>query len=212
MTLSAVDASFEVSPTRVARRRESKVQDILNATAEVLAERGYHQTSLDEIAERLDLTKASLYHYFDSKEELVSACLEWVGTRVNQQLAETAQHQESTASERLTALIHMQLDSLVREHRQMARLFLQPLDWPEPHRERVKQLRQQHDEVFRTVIRDGVASGEFVVADEAIAVHCLHGAMNYVPVWFRAKRKKDYEEMYETVAANLLRLFRPTQS
>jgi hypothetical protein len=33
--------------------------------------------------------------------------------------------------------------------------------------------------------------------------------MNYVPVWFRAKRKKDYETMYATTAASLLRLFRP---
>jgi AcrR family transcriptional regulator len=207
--VSTVDVAEEQGPGRVARRRSRKVQDILTATADVLAQRGYHQTNLDEIAERLDLTKASLYHYFPSKDELVTACLEWVGQLVNDRLMEAAQNREGTASERLTALIRVQLDSIVREHPQMARLFLQPLDWPESYRERSKELRKQHDEAFRTVIREGIASGEFVVEDEATAVHCLHGAMNYVPVWFRAKRKKDYETMYATTAASLLRLFRP---
>jgi AcrR family transcriptional regulator len=209
MALTTVDELSSEPPNRVARRRNQKVHDILTATANVLAERGYHETSLDEIAERLDLTKASLYHYFAGKEALVSACLESVGGLVTERLATTAADRTGTASERLTALIVVQLDSIVREHPQMARLFLQPLDWPEPFRERTKLLRQQHDEVFRTVIREGVANGEFGVIDEDVAVHCLHGAMNYVPVWFRPKRKKDYEEMYMTVATSLLRLFSP---
>ena len=207
--MSTVEVADEEGPGRVERRRNRKVLDILTATADVLAERGFHQTNLEEIAERLDLTKASLYHYFPSKDELVTACLEWVGQLVNDRLMEAAQNREGTASERLTVLIRVQLDSIVREHPQMARLFLQPLDWPESYRERSKELRKQHDEAFRTVIREGIASGEFVVEDETTAVHCLHGAMNYVPVWFRAKRKKDYETMYETTAASLLRLFRP---
>jgi hypothetical protein len=39
-------------------------------------------------------------------------------------------------------------------------------------------------------------------------MHNLHGAMNYVPVWFQPRRKKDVEEMATAVATNLLRLFR----
>jgi hypothetical protein len=61
--------------------------------------------------------------------------------------------------------------------------------------------------VFRSVVREGMATGEFDV-DEQIAMHNLHGAINYVPVWFRSKRKKDIEAMAAAVAANLLRLFR----
>jgi AcrR family transcriptional regulator len=193
---------------RVARRRSRRVSDILTATADVLAERGYHETGLDEIAQRLDLTKASLYHYFPSKEELVTACLDWMGSHVNRRLADAADDRSGTACERLTALIEVQLDCIVREHPQLARLFLQPVDWPEPCRLRSKALRLEHDEIFRSVIRDGVAAGEFAVDDEGVALQCLHGAVSYVPVWFRPTRRKDYEEMYRTVAAYLLRLLR----
>src|SRR4051795_13286800 len=209
MTMRPVlaEADPEVPVSRVARRRDRKVQDILSAAAEVLAERGFHGMSLDEIADRLNLTKATLYHYFPSKEALVSACLEGIATRSNQRLAEVAADSAGTASERLHRLIVTQLVIIVRDQPQMARMFLQPMDWPETYRQRTKALRRQHDEVFRSVVREGIASGEFDV-DETIAMHNLHGAVNYVPVWLRSKRKKDVEEMAATVAANLLRLFR----
>src|SRR3954467_7317531 len=210
MTMRPVlaEADPEVPVSRVARRRDRKVQDILTAAADVLAERGYHGMSLDEIADRLDLTKATLYHYFPSKEALVSACLEVLATRINQRLSEVAADSAGTASERLSRLIATQLVIIVREQPQMARMFLQPMDWPETYRQRTKALRRQHDMVFRSVVREGIASGEFDV-DETIAMHNLHGAVNYVPVWSRAKRKKDIDAMAAAVADNLLRLFLP---
>jgi AcrR family transcriptional regulator len=184
------------------------VADILAAAADVLSERGFHGMSLDEIADRLDLTKASLYHYFPSKEELVSACLEGLATTANERLRETSGAVSGTASERLGMLIRAQLDIVVREHPQMARLFLQPLDWPELYRQRSRALRVQHDEIFRSVVREGIRTGEFDV-DEDVAMHNLYGAMNNVPVWFRGRRRKDVDEMAAKVADNLLRLFLP---
>ena len=205
--MTMADAQPEGTVSRVARRRDRKVQDILTAAADVLAERGFHGMSLDEIADRLDLTKATLYHYFPSKEALVSACLEAIATRSNERLASVAAESVGTAAERLQRLIVTQLVIIVRDQPQMARMFLQPMDWPETYRQRTKALRREHDMIFRSVVREGIASGEFDV-DETIAMHNLHGAMNYVPVWFRPKRKKDVDEMAAAVAANLLRLFR----
>lgn len=196
-------------PSRVERRRDRKVADILAAAADVLSERGFHAMSLDEIADRLDLTKASLYHYFPSREELVSACLEALATTANERLRQTAGAVSGTAGERLAMLIRAQLDMVVREYPQMARLFLQPLDWPELYRQRSRALRVEHDGIFRAVVREGITSGEFEV-DEDVAMHNLYGAMNNVPVWFRGRRKKDVEEMAVKVADNLLRLFVPS--
>jgi len=129
MTMRPVVAGAEVPVSRVARRRDQKVQNILTAAADVLAERGFHGMNLDEIADRLDLTKATLYHYFPSKEALVNACLEVLATRINERLAEVAADSAGTASERLSRLIRTQLVIIVRDHPQMARMFLQPMDW-----------------------------------------------------------------------------------
>ena len=198
-----------VSPSRIERRRDRKVASILAAAAEVLSERGYHNLSLDEIADRLDLTKASLYHYFPSKEALVSACLESIATSANERLTDAVSDASGSAIARLTALIKLQLTIIVREQPQLAALFLQPIDWPKDYRQRARALRLAHDAVFRAVVREGIASGEFDV-DENVAMHNLYGAMNYTPVWFKGRTRKDFEEMTEAVATNLLRLFTPS--
>lgn len=196
-------------PSRVERRRTRKVTEILTATAHVLAERGYHDTSLDEVAERLDIGKASLYHYFSSKEALVFACIDTQSADVNAQLQEIAASAGGTARERLTALIERQLDISVNESPHLAMLYRLPLDWPTSYQKRIKELRREHYEVFRSVVRDGIANGEFDVADETITVHNFFGAMNYAPVWCKPQSKKQFRETARGVADSLLRLFLP---
>jgi AcrR family transcriptional regulator len=208
--MTTADTSDESSPgavtSRIERKRDRKVASILQAAAEVLSERGYHNLNLDEIAERLDLTKASLYHYFPSKEALVSACVESLASSANRRLAEAAVDVSGSAAERLSRLILVQLTIILREQPQLAALFLQPLDWPERYRQRTRALRLEHDAIFRTVVRDGIASGEFDT-DEQIAMHNLYGAMNFTPVWLQGLTKREFDTAAQAVATNLLRLF-----
>lgn len=203
-------------PSRVARRRDQRVRAILTAAAEVLAERGYQGFVLDEVAERVDLTKASLYHYFPSRDELVSSCLEYLGTSLIQQLRALVEGHRGSASEQLSLLIIARLELTTWSRPEMARLFLQPVELPEPYRSRTRRLRAEHDEIFRAVIRRGIDEGEFGdpgveatggAAD--VALHNLYGAMNHVPVWFRGRRRRDFDQMAEAVAGSLLRLFLP---
>jgi AcrR family transcriptional regulator len=209
MSVPASGLNSPPASSRVVRRRNRKVADIVAAAAEVLAERGYHDTSLDEIADRLDIAKATLYHYFPSKESLVMACMEVVGTEVIQLLRDIASDESGTPRARLVGLIQLQLDIVVHRHPQIATLFRQPLDWPEAYRERIRELQRDHYAIFRSVVREGIESGQFIVEDEAVTMHNLFGAMNYVPVWFRPERKNDFAEMSQAVVDSLLRLFRP---
>ncbi|MFE7650242.1 TetR/AcrR family transcriptional regulator [Streptomyces phaeoluteigriseus] len=53
------------------RRRGNTRQRIQDVALELFAEQGYEKTSLREIAERLDVTKAALYYHFKTKEEII---------------------------------------------------------------------------------------------------------------------------------------------
>ena len=53
-----------------AAEREEKMEALLHTAARAFSENGYHRTSLDDIAERLGITKPTLYYYVDSKEDL----------------------------------------------------------------------------------------------------------------------------------------------
>lgn len=203
----AIPAPGPEPASRTERRRNRKVSEILTATAQLLTERGYHDTSLDEIAERLDIAKASIYHYFPSKEALVFACIDTQSAEVIRQLREIAESADGTPRERLTRLIERQLDISVNESPHLATLYRLPLDWPASYHKRIKELRRDHYELFRSVIRAGIANGEFVVADETITMHNFFGAMNYVPVWCQPRSAKEFRATARAVADSLLGLF-----
>ena len=57
-------------------RAGPKRQEIIRIATELLEERGYERTSMSEIAARVGGSKATLYAYFHSKEQLLRAVLE----------------------------------------------------------------------------------------------------------------------------------------
>jgi len=183
---------------RRSRRRSRRIYEILETTALVVAERGYHNTSIEEIADRLDLAKPTLYHYFESKEKLVyetlRVCREFVTTSLTEAAA-----QANSNTERLRELVRRQIQLTAVEYPEMSRLFLQPLDWPEPLEESVRAWQQEHAAIFRKVIDDGIESGEFSVGNAAITRICLVGAMNVLPPWIDRHKEIDVEEAVDTV-------------
>ncbi|GAA0638679.1 TetR family transcriptional regulator [Kutzneria viridogrisea] len=60
----------------MAERRSDTRQRIQQVALELFTEQGYDKTSLREIAERLEVTKAALYYHFKSKEDIVTALIE----------------------------------------------------------------------------------------------------------------------------------------
>jgi len=79
---------------RVPRRNTDTREEILEVALELFATKGYEQTSLREIAERLNITKAALYYHFPSKDELLGDVLEPLVTDLGAFLATARQRLE----------------------------------------------------------------------------------------------------------------------
>jgi AcrR family transcriptional regulator len=191
---------------RVARKRQRRINEILRVAAEVLSEKGYYNTSLEEIADRLDLAKASLYHYFDSKESLLTACLGTVADESISRLTAIASGAGS-ASERLRGLIIEQLRIITVEYPELARLFLAHLEWPATVRERISEWHTRHDAIIKGVIEEGVKSGELGDIDISVVRHNLTGALNFVPFWFHPDGRFSDRDAFEAVADSVLLMF-----
>ena len=205
-TATTPPPSRETPPRRGDRRRAKRIDDILRVAASHLAERGYAATSLDEIAETLDVSKASLYHYFPSKEDLVLACLERTASSTFERLAAVA---ESSLPPRqhLRALIRTQVVILVRDEPAGASLFLHDLGLPQTARDRLRAFVDHHDEIFKSIIDKGIRRGEFHVSKPPVARLLMHGAINFIPSWFHQSELTPPEEFADVVADTLLQLF-----
>jgi AcrR family transcriptional regulator len=188
----------------VQRKRGRRIQEILTVAAELFGERGYAAVSLDDVAERLDVTKGSLYYYFASKDELVSAAIETLGSAWTRRLAGLPA--EGSPALRLRVLVREHVTVAVRDHPAALRLFLVPDDWPPPQRVAIKELRRWHDRLFRDVIEEGLVTGDFVVVDVDTTLHCLHAAMSQAPAWFAARRGAAFDEALDRLVDTLMML------
>ena len=65
-----------------------------------------------------------------------------------------------------------------------------PDDSPDAQRTVIKELRRRHDRLFRDVVEEGVAAGEFVVVDLDTTLRCLHAAMTESSVWYAELRHR----------------------
>jgi AcrR family transcriptional regulator len=103
----------------------------LDEATRLFAERGYEGTSMADLAERVGLRKASLFHHFASKEELRRAVLERLVTRFAQVISETLASSPSSAdfALRLDSLTDAMI-GIMQEQPYAARLLLrEAMEW-----------------------------------------------------------------------------------
>lgn len=84
--------------------RDKKRSDITRKAMEILAQRGFQATTIQEIATAAGIGKGTLYHYFNTKEEILLAVSEEIFSRMEQSLGVTLLRLDEPA-ERLEALI-----------------------------------------------------------------------------------------------------------
>lgn len=208
-SVPAVASGASRSSGRVERRRDRRKSEIVATATRLLSAGGYHRMSLEDVAEQTDIAKATLYHYFSSKDELVAAVLESLTVEVDTRLrAALDAVGEAGNLERLQALIREQIRILTDTAPEVATVFAWPKSWPESLEPVMKDSRRRHDAVFREVVQAGIASGELDCPDPDVALQCLHGVLNQSPLWIRpgvSARKK--AQLREAVVATASRMF-----
>lgn len=146
--------------------------------------RGYHGTSMNEIALSLGVTKAALYHYFPTKNALLAACFEHAMEKAFGSL-ERARRQGRNGRERLVLTIAGYVTELLDELNCCVVLMeehaLEPADRAELVRE-----RDRFERALRGLVREGIADGSVAPCDPKLAIFVILGAMNWVPKWFKS--------------------------
>jgi len=144
-------------PKRNTHRRSV---EIIEAAAQVFAERGYHGATTQDIADVLHIRQASLYYYVPSKE----AALELVCIQGVAGFFETAQAIASGPGkprERLAGLIRAHMAPIL-DRGNFVRVFLTQRQFlPNRSRRRVGKWSRGLEKIFETVIREGMRKGEF---------------------------------------------------
>lgn len=195
--------------SRVERRRDRRKAEIVRTATVLLSEHGYQGMSLEDVAEQTDIAKATLYHYFSGKDELVAAVVEGLTIEVNRRLEQELDRvRDRSHLEQIRTLIREQVRILTDTAPEVATVFSWPKTWPESFQEVIKDSRRRHDAIFRRVVEAGIAAGEFDCPNPDVALQCLHGVLNQSALWIRPSLPVEKKaELWEAVVDTASRLF-----
>jgi len=158
--------------------------EILTAAAQIFSQKGFHATSMQDIAEAVNLQKASLYHHISSKQEILVDVLDRaldllianMEEVMNQPLPPDEMLRQAMRVYLITILENRNLSSvLLLEHRSLS---------PEQHTRHIPR-RDRFEKLWRDLIQRGKQEGLFCSADPAMTVRALLGALNWTITWYR---------------------------
>jgi AcrR family transcriptional regulator len=162
-------------PTGTRTRRE----EILDEATQLFAERGYEGTSMSDLAERVGLRKASLFHHFTSKDVLYAAVLGRLLESVGQSIARSALA-PGTFEERAAALSDAITDLLGAEPFAARLLVREVMDWGPVARSELADQVIAVSNAAVMFVQAGQEAGAFVVGDPKQLVISLIG-VHFMP-------------------------------
>ena len=165
------------------KERQLKRDAVLRMASRVFTEKGFHAASLDEVAERLNVSKPTLYYYVKNKDEILFECVR-TGLEMFLAAVDTPASPGATPLVRLEAAIRAYVDVVTHDFGLcVIRVGEDPL--PPESRAKLRRLKAGVDAQFRRLIEAGMADGSLAPCDPKMAGFALAGALNWIGRWFQ---------------------------
>lgn len=169
--------------------------------AELLAAGGYEAVGVPEVAERLEISRATMYRVVPTKSDLLGILFE-VRTRQLSEDSEAAVSAVTDSTEQLAALIRLQAEAAVNMRRYMP-VFFGGGDLPPEVFARWHSWSKRYEDLWVDVVTANIEDGNLKEGDPQTTARLILGAMIWVSRWYRPVEKLTAEEIAET-AVNLL--------
>ena len=191
------ETAADVSPWPVRRatqhNRDVKREAVIRAAARAFNARGYHNTSIDEIAAALNVTKPTIYYYVSNKEQLLLECI-LTGLELVLEPFRRPRPAGVSAREQLNSIIRHYAQAIASEYGgcmvRAADLGLAPESMA-----RIKQLKSEIDQSMRRLLDEGARDGSIETHDSKMTAFALAGALNWIAHWYRENQSMTAAEI-----------------
>ena len=174
---------------------ESRKKEITDVALRLFAQNGYHSTTLDEVAANIGVTKATLYYYFNSKEELLRAILNRSLTRMQTTL--NLEKSSFSTAEKLRRFIEYTVEFSANAAELAKITFEQVEALPKRSREAVKRKERKLDILLKNILERGVDEGILAIDDIKIVSYAIIGMCNSTYHWFKPDGKLAPQQISE---------------
>jgi len=159
---------------------------VVRTAARAFAEHGFHNTSLDDIAKALDVTKPTIYYYVTNKEQLLFQCFV-TGLEPIRTALRAVKAAKDPARERLNTVLRQYAQSVASDFG-WCMVIAEHQDLSASMSEHIRALKVEIDQGIRRLLREGVKDGSIQSCDVKMTAFALAGALNWIAHWYRANQ------------------------
>jgi AcrR family transcriptional regulator len=208
VAMSKADGS-NLFQTAANRRRDQplKREALLSAAVQAFNSRGFHGTSMDDVAATLGVTKALMYHYIGNKDDVLFECANR-GLKQLHKAATDAKKQTGSGVEKLQGFLSVYCDIIMQDWGRCAiRTNDEMLAPKSAHR--FRSLRRKIDLEMRNLIAGGVKDGSVVSTNVRLTTFTLAGSLNWVAWWYRPDGPLSSDQIMEHIVNQLIKSVTP---
>lgn len=165
------------------RARDEKREAVLRAAVLLFLDHGYHRVTLNDVAERLNITKPALYNYFRGKDEILFEC--WsMGAELVDGVIAGINAGGGSGLARLRKLVHAYAGLMATDFgASLVRFDLR--DLADDNAALARVAKRRIDATFRKYIAAGIADGSIKRCDPKLAAFAIAGSLNWIGHWYR---------------------------
>jgi AcrR family transcriptional regulator len=180
------------------RGTENMKEKIIETSIELFDQKGFKETSVQDIVEAIGVTKGTFYYYFKSKEELLKdICLTYIEDLIRQQ-EEILEDPNQDCTAKLYDIVYMLIHN-IKTQRRSARIFFREMrHLNELHLEEIKAKRKVFRENYQKLIEEGIGKREFKNhLNPDMLTFGILGITNWSYYWFNPEGEVSEEKLTE---------------
>ena len=175
--------------------KQKAVRDqILRTAADLFHERGYRASTLDDIATRLGMSKASLYTHFRAKEEMLAAISRETIEGFTRGLGVVLRSGQSP-EDKLRRIVREHVRFVIANRSFLTVFFSEEANLPARYARAIARQKDRYDKGVEAVIADGLRRGIFRDLPARLVVFGLLGMLNWVHKWYNPRGRWGAEEI-----------------
>ena len=168
--------------------------DIYTKAAEIFHLQGFDATSMSNIAAAVDLTKAGLYYYIESKEDLLFAIMNYAMERLETGVIEPSR-EVADAESRLRSILERH-GRLLTEGNKAIIILTDEIEGLKPkHRKQILDRKRVYFDFVRDTLETLHAEGKLRNVNTTVATFSLFGTLLWLPRWFRPEGRLTGEQV-----------------
>lgn len=165
----------------------TRKEEIIRVAARLFATKGYHATTLTEIAGELGITKPAIYYHVRDKEgilrEIVNSIMEPM------EAASKVGKSDLSPREKIKEIVKILVKFCAERQETTLIAFEEVKILPKRTRDAVRRRQKEVEQSLQEALKEGMESGDFKVIDVKAAAFAILGAANWVYRWYQPRGK-----------------------